>query len=240
MQNYWKHWIRCIIASADLPPATRHFRTWIPLASRGARPGPVQSSRCGASWELSPLLALPPASPLPSFPSHVHFLPSSAGSNHGRRRDQLHLGGAAPRFARGGEVFFNNSPAGGVSLNHKRALHSSRCRAFWGPLVGFLEASWGLLEASCGPLVASWGRLGRSWGAFAPFGPFGGCLGGLSRPPWGSLGVLLGRLGSLLGHLGPSWGHHGAILGPSWAVFRLSGAVLTPSWTLGGPILQTY
>ena len=29
MQNYLKHWIRCIIASADLPPATRHFRTWI-------------------------------------------------------------------------------------------------------------------------------------------------------------------------------------------------------------------
>eukprot|EP00959_Pyramimonas_sp_CCMP1952_P153576 3213387-Pyramimonas_sp.AAC.1 len=29
--NHWKHWIRCIWASAplrDLPPATRHFRTW--------------------------------------------------------------------------------------------------------------------------------------------------------------------------------------------------------------------
>ena len=110
MQNYLKHWIRCIIASADLPPATRHFRTWIPLASRGARPEHVQSSRCGASWELSPLLPLPPASPLPPFPSPVPFLPSSAGSNHGRRRDQLHLGGAAPRFAQGGVVFFNHSP----------------------------------------------------------------------------------------------------------------------------------
>ena len=43
--NHWIHWIRCIIASADLPPATRHFRTWIPLASRGARPEHVQSSR---------------------------------------------------------------------------------------------------------------------------------------------------------------------------------------------------
>ena len=46
--NHWIRWIRCIIASADLPPATRHFRTWIPLASRGARQEHVQSSRCGA------------------------------------------------------------------------------------------------------------------------------------------------------------------------------------------------
>eukprot|EP00959_Pyramimonas_sp_CCMP1952_P470961 9497606-Pyramimonas_sp.AAC.1 len=48
-----------MIASADLPPATRHLRTRIPLASRGARPEHVQSSCCrafgnffGASWVL--------------------------------------------------------------------------------------------------------------------------------------------------------------------------------------------
>ena len=47
--------ICCIRASAplrDLPPATRHFRTWIPLASRGARPDHVWWSRCGAVGRL--------------------------------------------------------------------------------------------------------------------------------------------------------------------------------------------
>ena len=50
--NHWIHGMRCTTASADLPPATRHFRTWIPFASRGARPEHVYSSRCGAFCEL--------------------------------------------------------------------------------------------------------------------------------------------------------------------------------------------
>jgi len=81
-----------------------------------------------------------------------------------------------------------------------------------------------------GPLGASWGRFGRSWGAFAPFGPFGGCLGGLSRPPWGSLGVLLGRLGGSLDRLGglfgPSWGPLGQSRGSLGGLLGCPGAIL--------------
>ena len=114
-------------------------------------------------------------------------LPFSAGSNHGRRRDQLPRGWRCAAVRPGGKI----------------TLDSSRCVAFWALLWGLLEASWGLpggllgaswgpLGASSGPLRASWGRPGPSWGAFAPFRPFGDRLGGFPRPPWGSLGVLLG------------------------------------------------
>ena len=109
--------------------------------------------------------------------------------------------------------------------------------ASWEPLGSLLGASLGLFGASLGPFGAPWGRPGPSWGALTPSGPFGGHLGGLSRPPWGSLGVLLGRFGSLLdrlgglfwpsrGPLGPSWGPLGGLLGRLGAFLEAAWAVM--------------
>ena len=83
---------------------------------------------------------------------------------------------------------------------------------------------------------SSRGPLGQSWGALAPFGPFGGCLGGLSRPPRGSLGVLLGRLGGLLDSLGGFFGQYWGPLGPSWGslgcLLGSLGAILDAAWAV--------
>ena len=245
LSNHWIHWIRCIRASAplrDLPPATRHFRTWIPLASRGARPEHVHSSRCGASWELSPLPPLPPASPsllflLPS-PSSI---PAPALRNHGRRRDQLHLGGAAPLFALGGRLFlitllrcFFQSQAGITVQSLWGLLWAS-----WKPLGGFLRPPGGLFGASWGPL---WGLLGSLGGVLgrlgallrrlapseAVMGASRGRLGALWGSSWAVLGARWTVLGASLGRLGALLGRLGALLGASWAV-------LGPFWRLLGP-----
>ena len=49
--NIWIHWIRCIKAFAGKRcRSARHLRTWIPLASRGARPEHVQTGR----WVVCP------------------------------------------------------------------------------------------------------------------------------------------------------------------------------------------
>ena len=228
--NHWIRRTRCIKAFAGKRcRSARHLRTWIPLASRGARPEHVQSRRRGASWE--PVGGLLEASwellwvsfglfgglsPLPPF--HIPS-PSSLPAPAlimGAAVTNFHLAGAAPHFAQGGKI----------------SLRSSRCVAFWGLLWGLLEASWGLLGgllgaswgplgASWWPLGASWGRLGPSWGAFAPFRPFGSRLGGLSRPPWGSLGVLLGRLRGLLDRLGGLFNRFAHSAGPSCRIVGL-------------------
>ena len=65
----------------------------------------------------------------PSFSDSLPIFPSSAGSNHGRRRDQLPPGWRCAAVRPGGEI----------------TLHSSRYVAFGGLLWGLLEASWGLL-----------------------------------------------------------------------------------------------
>ena len=89
-----------------------------------------------------------------------------------------------------------------------------------------------------GPLGASWGRLGPSWGAFAPFRPFGGRLGGLSRPPWGSLGAPIGpSWGAFWAVLGASLGRLGALLGRLGALLGASEAFLGPFWRVPGLLL---
>ena len=99
------------------------------------------------------------------------------------------------------------------------------------PLTGLLEGSWkhlggfgeplgSFLGASGRPLRASWERLGGLRWAL------GAVLGGKARnvssysPSWALLG--------------PSWGSPGALVGLSWAVLLVPGAVSEPSWAVLG------
>ena len=146
--------------------SARHFRTWIPLASRGARPEHVQSRRRGASWEPVGASWRPLGSffgffwtfwgplPPPSFSYSLPIIPSSAGSNHGRRRDQLPPGWRCAAVRPGGK---NNitlqSLCGlwGASLGPFGGFLGTSRRSpggFLGPSGGLLGASWGLLKAS--------------------------------------------------------------------------------------------
>ena len=143
-------------------------------------PGGLLGASLGFFWTFwGPL-------PPPSFSYSLPIIPSSAGSNHGRRRDQLPPGWRCAAVRPGGKI----------------TLRSSRCVAFWGLLWGLLEASWGLLGgllgASWGPLGASWWPLGASWGRLGP-----------------SLAVS-GRFCAIWPFRGPSWGPLAAALGPSW------------------------
>ena len=80
------------------------------------------------------------ACPSPHPPS---ALPAPALRNRWRRRDQLHLGGAAPRFALGVILFVNHSL--GVFLY---IASGHRSPVVVGPFGGLLRASWNFLGAS--------------------------------------------------------------------------------------------
>ena len=125
--------------------SARHFRTWIPLASRGARPEHVQSSRCGAFWEppggfLVAAWGLPGASW-----GFLGLLVGLLGASWVPLGASWGLSGPRARNVRSG-------PSSGPSLG-----------AVLGTSWAVLEASWavlGHLEAIFGRLGCTLGRLG--------------------------------------------------------------------------------
>ena len=82
------------------------------------------------------------------------------------------------------------------------------------PPGGLQEGSWDVSGGLWGGVLrAFWGVLGGD----AQGSEHKVVVGGVSGPPWGRLGTVLGPS---WGHLGASWGRLGASLGPLGAIFE--------------------
>ena len=93
----------------------------------------------------------------------------------------------------------------------------------WGPLGGFLGASWELFGASWAPLWDLWGPRGGLLGPKARIVRSDPRPGHFLQPSWGSLGPSWGSWGALgqsWGRLGGLCGCLGAIMGAFWAILR--------------------
>ena len=130
----------------------------------------------------------------------------------------FHLAGAAPRFAQGGILWFNDSP---------RVFQSTFSPVVVGPPGSLLGASWKLLGDVLG---RPWALLRRLAPSEATLEASRGRLGALLGSSWAVLGAswavleaFFGRLGALLGRLGALLEAYWAVLGPSWKL-------LGPSW----------
>ena len=169
-------------------------------ASWGPLGGLLGVSFCLLGTSLGPL-------PPPSFSYTLPIFPSNAGSNHGRRSDQLPPGWRCAAVRPGEKSITLQSLCGllGASLGSLGGFLGTS----WRPLGGFLGPLGGLFGASSGPLGGVLGRLGALLRRFAP-----------SETVWGAS---RGRLGALLGSF---W----AVLGAFWTVLAASlgrlGAIL--------------